>query len=201
MLCQWQDCGVRKESRDYQPYLHMFSQETKERMEETVCQVCLDDLDSRDNLAWMVSLDYEGIRALEDPRGHQDFQDAKDNQAWMVSGEVMVDRDLQACKVLLAPVVFLEPLEEVLAGTLQSKQHHIYFLGPKLLRHFVALMFNIYAHRHSQTTQVPFCPPGTQKMWNGYSLLFVQGNERSHGQDLGKIFQCKHTHTLLSTLS
>ena len=25
-------------------------------------------------------------------------------------------------------------------------------------------------------------------MWDGYSLLFVQGNERSHGQDLGKIY-------------
>ena len=31
------------------------------------------------------------------------------------------------------------------------------------------------------------CPPGTELMWDGYSLLFVQGNEKAHGQDLGKL--------------
>lgn len=40
--------------------------------------------------------------------------------------------------------------------------------------------------RHSQTTEIPDCPYGLQKMWDGYSLLFIQGNERPHGQDLGK---------------
>ena len=33
---------------------------------------------------------------------------------------------------------------------------------------------------------IPDCPPGTEKMWDGYSLLFVQGDEKSVGQDLGK---------------
>ena len=101
-------------------------------MEEMACKVYLDALGPRDNLAWMVSLDYGEIRALEESRGHQDFQDAKDNQVWVVSVEVMVDRDLQACKVLLALVVFLEPLEEVLAGTSQSEDHHIYFLARRV---------------------------------------------------------------------
>jgi len=41
--------------------------------------------------------------------------------------------------------------------------------------------------RHSQTNYVPECPEGLHKMWDGYSLLFVQGNERAHGQDLGMI--------------
>jgi C-terminal tandem repeated domain in type 4 procollagen len=40
--------------------------------------------------------------------------------------------------------------------------------------------------RHSQTTAVPMCPPGTELMWDGYSLLFIQGNEKAHGQDLGE---------------
>ena len=40
--------------------------------------------------------------------------------------------------------------------------------------------------RHSQTTIVPDCPFGMRKMWDGYSFLFMQGNERPHGQDLGK---------------
>lgn len=39
--------------------------------------------------------------------------------------------------------------------------------------------------RHSQTVDVPQCPEGTSIIYEGYSLLYVQGNERSHGQDLG----------------
>lgn len=41
--------------------------------------------------------------------------------------------------------------------------------------------------RHSQTTDDPLCPPGTKILYHGYSLLYVQGNERAHGQDLGKM--------------
>lgn len=40
--------------------------------------------------------------------------------------------------------------------------------------------------RHSQTTEVPACPQGTGQIYDGYSLLYVQGNERAHGQDLGE---------------
>ena len=40
--------------------------------------------------------------------------------------------------------------------------------------------------RHSQTALLAECPFGTDKMWDGYSLLYLQGNERAHGQDLGK---------------
>lgn len=39
--------------------------------------------------------------------------------------------------------------------------------------------------RHSQGQDVPFCPEGTNLIYDGYSLLYVQGNERAHGQDLG----------------
>merc|ERR1711911_208484 len=41
--------------------------------------------------------------------------------------------------------------------------------------------------KHSQSTTVPFCEPGHVKLWNGYSLLYIEGNERSHNQDLGKL--------------
>lgn len=40
--------------------------------------------------------------------------------------------------------------------------------------------------RHSQSIEVPLCPHGTTLIYDGYSLLYVQGNERSHGQDLGQ---------------
>lgn len=44
--------------------------------------------------------------------------------------------------------------------------------------------------RHSQTVDVPSCPVGTSLIYDGYSLLYVQGNERSHGQDLGTAGSC-----------
>uniref|UniRef100_A0A4W3K944 Collagen IV NC1 domain-containing protein n=1 Tax=Callorhinchus milii TaxID=7868 RepID=A0A4W3K944_CALMI len=44
--------------------------------------------------------------------------------------------------------------------------------------------------RHSQTRDVPVCPAGTQQIYEGFSLLYVQGNERAHGQDLGTAGSC-----------
>uniref|UniRef100_A0A8C5RPA3 Collagen IV NC1 domain-containing protein n=1 Tax=Laticauda laticaudata TaxID=8630 RepID=A0A8C5RPA3_LATLA len=44
--------------------------------------------------------------------------------------------------------------------------------------------------RHSQTTEEPSCPFGTRLMFYGYSLLYVQGNQRAHGQDLGSAGSC-----------
>lgn len=37
---------------------------------------------------------------------------------------------------------------------------------------------------------MPFCPEGTNLIYDGYSLLYVQGNERAHGQDLGTAGSC-----------
>jgi len=39
--------------------------------------------------------------------------------------------------------------------------------------------------KHSQTTAIPTCPPGATRMWDGYSLLYLEGNEKAHSQDLG----------------
>lgn len=39
--------------------------------------------------------------------------------------------------------------------------------------------------RHSQSIKVPDCPNGSSLIYSGYSLLFINGNERAHGQDLG----------------
>lgn len=39
--------------------------------------------------------------------------------------------------------------------------------------------------RHSQTTKIPECPQGSSQLYTGYSLLFINGNNRAHGQDLG----------------
>ena len=44
--------------------------------------------------------------------------------------------------------------------------------------------------KHSQTTAVPQCPPGASQLWEGYSLLYVQGNGRASGQDLGQPGSC-----------
>jgi integrin beta 8 len=40
--------------------------------------------------------------------------------------------------------------------------------------------------KHSQTIDVPQCEPGHIKLWDGYSLLYIEGNEKAHHQDLGK---------------
>jgi hypothetical protein len=40
--------------------------------------------------------------------------------------------------------------------------------------------------KHSQTIDVPHCEPGHIKLWDGYSLLYIEGNEKAHHQDLGK---------------
>ena len=43
--------------------------------------------------------------------------------------------------------------------------------------------------RHSQSEQVPQCPAGSNLLWEGYSLLYLEGNERASNQDLGKTWQ------------
>lgn len=43
--------------------------------------------------------------------------------------------------------------------------------------------------KHSQDSQVPMCPQGMAKLWDGYSLLYVEGQEKAHNQDLGLFHQ------------
>lgn len=40
--------------------------------------------------------------------------------------------------------------------------------------------------RHSQELYIPECPAGSTQVYSGYSLLFINGNNRAHGQDLGR---------------
>lgn len=40
--------------------------------------------------------------------------------------------------------------------------------------------------KHSQSSTTPECEPNHVKLWDGYSLLYIEGNEKSHNQDLGK---------------
>lgn len=40
--------------------------------------------------------------------------------------------------------------------------------------------------KHSQASRPPDCPFNMQKLWDGYSLLFIEGNEMAHNQDLGE---------------
>lgn len=47
-----------------------------------------------------------------------------------------------------------------------------------------------YFTKHSQSTDLPNCPAGTELMWHGYSLLYIMGNARAHGQDLGTAGSC-----------
>lgn len=44
--------------------------------------------------------------------------------------------------------------------------------------------------KHSQTEQEPMCPLGMNKLWSGYSLLYFEGQEKAHNQDLGLAGSC-----------
>ncbi|RVE60304.1 hypothetical protein OJAV_G00179790 [Oryzias javanicus] len=44
--------------------------------------------------------------------------------------------------------------------------------------------------KHSQNDQVPMCPQGMPSLWTGYSLLYVEGQEKAHNQDLGQPGSC-----------
>lgn len=44
--------------------------------------------------------------------------------------------------------------------------------------------------RHSQKTEIPQCPPNSDKLWEGYSLASVIGSSRAVGQDLGLAGSC-----------
>lgn len=44
--------------------------------------------------------------------------------------------------------------------------------------------------KHSQAADVPMCPQGMAKLWEGYSLLYVEGQEKAHNQDLGQPGSC-----------
>lgn len=44
--------------------------------------------------------------------------------------------------------------------------------------------------RHSQTSEAPVCPLNMVQLWNGYSLLYIEGNEKAHNQDLGFAGSC-----------
>lgn len=41
--------------------------------------------------------------------------------------------------------------------------------------------------KHSQKASIPGCPAGSSVIYSGYSLLFINGNNRAHGQDLGNV--------------
>ncbi|NWT83014.1 CO4A2 protein, partial [Lanius ludovicianus] len=44
--------------------------------------------------------------------------------------------------------------------------------------------------KHSQSDQEPMCPVGMNKLWSGYSLLYFEGQEKAHNQDLGLAGSC-----------
>lgn len=55
--------------------------------------------------------------------------------------------------------------------------------------------------KHSQTPEIPECHPGHIKLWDGYSLLYVDGNDYPHNQDLGSPGSCVKRFSTLPVLS
>ncbi|CAG02171.1 unnamed protein product, partial [Tetraodon nigroviridis] len=57
--------------------------------------------------------------------------------------------------------------------------------GPRTL-----LNYGFMLVRHSQTKQIPSCPMNMRVLWVGYSLLYLEGQEKAHTQDLGQAGSC-----------
>jgi collagen type IV alpha len=55
--------------------------------------------------------------------------------------------------------------------------------------------------KHSQTEEVPQCDAGHIKMWDGYSLLYVDGNDYPHNQDLGSAGSCVRKFSTLPVMT
>ncbi|OWK12855.1 hypothetical protein Celaphus_00014978 [Cervus elaphus hippelaphus] len=55
--------------------------------------------------------------------------------------------------------------------------------GPGYLSGFLLVL-------HSQTDGEPTCPTGMPRLWTGYSLLYLEGQEKAHNQDLGLAGSC-----------
>lgn len=53
---------------------------------------------------------------------------------------------------------------------------------------------------HSQSTDVPKCPRNMTKLWDGYSLLYLEGQEKAHTQDLGRKHN-RHTNITWSAIT
>lgn len=62
--------------------------------------------------------------------------------------------------------------------------------GPQGPRTFLNSGFLLVVH--SQSKRVPYCPLNMRVLWTGYSLLYLEGQEKAHTQDLGQFL---HTHT------
>ncbi|XP_056149885.1 collagen alpha-2(IV) chain-like [Lampris incognitus] len=43
---------------------------------------------------------------------------------------------------------------------------------------------------HSQSVDVPECPKESTRLWVGYSLVYLEGQEKAHTQDLGQAGSC-----------
>lgn len=55
--------------------------------------------------------------------------------------------------------------------------------------------------KHSQSEEVPRCDPGHIELWSGYSLMYVDGNDYAHNQDLGSPGSCVRRFSTLPVLS
>lgn len=55
--------------------------------------------------------------------------------------------------------------------------------------------------KHSQSEEVPRCPSGQIELWTGYSMLYVDGNDYAHNQELGSAGSCVRRFSTLPVMS
>uniref|UniRef100_A0A3P9N4T7 Collagen IV NC1 domain-containing protein n=1 Tax=Poecilia reticulata TaxID=8081 RepID=A0A3P9N4T7_POERE len=64
------------------------------------------------------------------------------------------------------------------------------FPGPPGLKGDPGKAVGFLLVKHSQSKVEPTCPPNTHLLWTGYSLLYLEGQEKAYSQDLGQAGSC-----------
>nr|KAG5693532.1 hypothetical protein BaRGS_019858 [Batillaria attramentaria] len=119
--------------------------------------------------------------------------DPPDVLAVTVSLVSLVQRVNRVPQVSQGSLAETAPLD--LTGPREIAAHQVYLewrahLADLVTMDFQALMAVQPTQASCQSTEVPSCPLGQTQLWDGYSLLYIEGNEKSHHQDLGWAGSC-----------
>ncbi|CAL8345266.1 unnamed protein product [Merluccius merluccius] len=151
-----------------------------------------------------------GLRAPKDHQG-QLYQEhvLMDQKETLVSLATLVFQKstggIEETQVLLGPQASLGPVEIQALLALQGQEPNQALRGlavilvlldtkgplvPQAPKEHRVVVDSFLIAKHSQNTSVPGCPPGATFIYDGYSLLFINANEKAHGQDLGSMGSC-----------
>ncbi|CAG0886337.1 unnamed protein product [Darwinula stevensoni] len=177
----------------------------RDDLERKVCLGSLGHLDLKDHLVFLAPQDvlvlqavraFQELKVLKGKRDCQGALDQRENLDPLVLRDYRARQDNQALMVYLAIQVQRET--EAFQASQVSRDLEVIlvlrgirgFLDSQAFRPLTTHYTGLLLVKHSQTSTVPECPYGQAKLWDGYSLLYIEGNEKAHSQDLGLAGSC-----------